>query len=295
MGVYELEIGTLPKRVLTRNKNRVLYGVINNSATNVYLGFDSSVATSGEKKGILIQANGGYYIDSSHKGEVWLIAEAATTVTVFEVTPEEKIEKPIYGPPVYGLPPTAVARIQGYDGTDWQNLRVDSSDYPNLLVRVAAGSSKASCFAGLTDARDSALVGLCTQSYLYGFNGSTWDRLRSDVDMHLYVAPGNGSGSVTGTTTDSYTDALIWGGVRKYLHKTILIKNTGSSNSMDYRVLVEAHSGGLQYEETSGTLGPGDIVKIVLNNHYSRIIVQVKSSTAGAPTEYQIDYCGFKG
>ncbi len=293
MGVYELEIGTLPKRVLTRNKNRVLYGVINNSEKNVYLGFDSSVATSGEKKGILISPNGGYYIDSSHKGEVWLIAESDTVVTVFEVTPEEPLERPIYGPPIYGVPPTALARIQGYDGTDWQNLLVQSADYPNLRVSVYSSGARANVFSGAYDSRASANNGLVTQSFLYGFNGSTWDRLRVDSDMHLIVAHGAVWNTKTGTTTDDWTTAVNWAAT-KYLHKTILIKNTGTDNSMDYRVLVYIYDNTLTYEETSGTLNPGDVVKIVLNNWYRGVMIQVKSTTAGAATDYRIDYGGFK-
>jgi len=197
--------------------------------------------------------------------------------------------------PYWAKPPTAFAKVQAYDGTNWQNLQVQSADYKNLRVTIFDETMKAGTGTPSSDSKAETTQSLNTLAFLYGYNGSTWDRLRCDADMHISVAPGNGSGSTTGTTEDSYTDALIWGGVRKYLHKTIIIKNTGDTNSLDYKVLVEAHTGGLQYEETSGSLAAGDIVKIVLNNHYSRIIVQVKSSTAGASTTYQIDYCGFKG
>jgi len=164
MAVYELEIGTLPKRVLTRNKTRILYGVINSSSTNVYLGFDSSVATSGEKKGILISPNGGYYIDSSHKGEVWLIAEASTTVTVFEVTPEEPLERPIYGPPIYGIPPSAVARIQAYDGTNWVNVASTSDGELKIYLPKFEHDFGSFTAAGTSDSVDTVI----------GFEKWTW-------------------------------------------------------------------------------------------------------------------------
>ena len=142
--------------------------------------------------------------------------------------------------PYWAKPPTATAKMQGYDGTNWQNILVDG-------------------------------------------------------DQHLYTAPGYWSGSYGGTTTDSYTNALDWSDADKFLHKTILIKNTGDTNNMDYKVLVYVVDGGIAYEETSGTLAPGDVAKIVLNNWYSRVVVQVKSSTAGASTSYQVDAGGLKG
>jgi len=128
-----------------------------------------------------------------------------------------------------------------------------------------------------------------------GYDGTTWKNVRLDTDGFLVVRIGCSSSYKSGTTTDSWLNALDWGDAQKYTLKTILIKNTGDTNAMDYKVIVQAYDGGIEYEETSGTLNPGDIVKITLNNWYSRVIVQVKSSTAGNATTYRIDYGGFKG
>jgi len=197
--------------------------------------------------------------------------------------------------PYWAKPPTAFAKIQAYDGTNWQNLLVQSADYKNLRVGVYSDNTQAFVASGGIDSRSNSTPGLATHCFLYGFNGSTWDRLRCDDDKHLKIAHGFLEGYTTGTTTDSYANALNWTNAEKYLHKTIILKNTGDTNSLDYQVLVYAHNDGNAYTETSGSLAAGDVVKIVLNNHYARVVVQVKSSTAGASTSYRIDYCGFKG
>ena len=197
--------------------------------------------------------------------------------------------------PYWAKPPTAFAKVQAYDGTNWQNLLVQSADYKNLRVSVYGGDIGAVAFAGSSDARAPGNSGLCTQSYLYGFNGSSWDRLQVDPEKALRVACDNAYTVDTGTTTDDWTQAHFGTRWRRFLHKTIFIKNTGTDNSMDYKVIVGGSSDGIEYEETSGTLGPGDVVKIVLNNWYYYIKVMVKSSTAGAPTDYRIEIGGIKG
>ena len=90
MPVWTIEVTTTPKRVLTKNKNRLVYVILNSSSVNVYVGFDSSVSTTGEKKGIPVLANGGIWSDEYHKGEVWIIAESDTEVQVVEVVKEEQ-------------------------------------------------------------------------------------------------------------------------------------------------------------------------------------------------------------
>jgi hypothetical protein len=101
--------------------------------------------------------------------------------------------------------------------------------------------------------------------------------------------------TLTGTTTDSYTNALDWA-CHGFNNKTILLKNTHTSNSLKYKVLVYAYSGGIEYEEVSETtLAAGDIAKIVLNYAYDVVKVQVKSATAGSAATYQLDYIGNRG
>jgi len=76
-------------------------------------------------------------------------------------------------------PAITVAKIQGYDGSDWQNLRVQSSTYPNLRVTLYYDNRAPSIDASSYDSMDPTHYGLHTKSNIYTFNGSTWDRLRT--------------------------------------------------------------------------------------------------------------------
>jgi len=186
-------------------------------------------------------------------------------------------------------------RIYGYYGGSWVPLEVQSDTNPNLRVSIYSGDNASSVRTLSLDGQSAYVYGTTTQACLFGFNGSTWDRLRCDDERNLLIAFKYTAGSFTGTTTDDWTDAHDWTAAHRYIHKTIIIKNTGDTNSMDYRVLVYAVDDGIAYEETSGTLGPGDVAKINLNDWYNRIVIQVKSTTAGASTTYRIDIGGIKG
>ena len=192
-------------------------------------------------------------------------------------------------------PPEAMAKIQAYDGTTWQNLRCANGTIGALKVLLTdINDDKAQVQSPTLDSKTSQ-NSLCTLAHLYGFNGATWDRIRCESGGYLVVRIGCSSYQKTGTTTDDWVNAVDWTDAQKFTLKTILIKNTGDTNSMDYKIIVQAYDGGIEWEETSGSLAAGDVAKIHLNNHYSRVVVQVKSSTAGSPTDYRIDYCGFKG
>jgi len=96
--------------------------------------------------------------------------------------------------------------------------------------------------------------------------------------------------SVTGETTDSYADALDWN-TEPYGNKTLILKNTHDSNSLNYKVLVRGTYDGQDCEEVSETTLPaGDLARIALNNAYARVKLQVKSATPGAASSYQLDY-----
>jgi len=69
--------------------------------------------------------------------------------------------------------------IRAYDGTNWQNLLVQNSTYHNLRVSIYSGNNRSEVFPGSIDGRSSENLGVCTQTFLYGYNGSTWDRLRT--------------------------------------------------------------------------------------------------------------------
>ena len=82
--------------------------------------------------------------------------------------------------PAYGSAPITVAKMQGYDGTNWQNLLVQSSDYPNLKICVASVDKIAAVLPYTSDNIATDNNKLATASALFGFNGSTYDRLRSN-------------------------------------------------------------------------------------------------------------------
>jgi len=94
--------------------------------------------------------------------------------------------------------------------------------------------------------------------------------------------------STKGETQDDYATILDWD-TRVWSSKTLILTNTGTE-SLDYEFYVRSKFDGKDYLETSGSLSAGDIAKIGLNMFYSRVSVRVKSSTAGSPTTYQLDY-----
>ena len=79
---------TLPankaRRVMNVNSNRACFTVKNDSATDVFVGHNMRVATSGYNQGAKIGATGGSVEDAFHRGEVWLITTAAVDVTCIE-------------------------------------------------------------------------------------------------------------------------------------------------------------------------------------------------------------------
>ena len=110
------------------------------------------------------------------------------------------------------------------------------------------------------------------------------------AEVYPAEQPATTEATTSGNTTDSFTTALDWD-TRYRGKKTIIIKNTGTANSLDYEVYTRAYyDGGVDYQETTGTLAPGDVAKVVLDDVYARVFVDVKSTNTGNPTSYRIDY-----
>ena len=94
------------------------------------------------------------------------------------------------------------------------------------------------------------------------------------------------------TTTDTETDVLSID-ADAFERLTIMIKNTGDTNSADVVVYSMALDGGqIRYVEYSGTLAPGDVVKVQLNGAYDKVIVSAKSTNSGAFTTIRIEWIG---
>jgi hypothetical protein len=105
-------------------------------------------------------------------------------------------------------------------------------------------------------------------------------------------AEGGFADFATGTTANAYAAALTWKCVG-YHRKTIILKNTHGANQLKFKVLVFDYPGGNEYELVAETaLDAADLSKLVFNDAYARIVLQVKSSIADTHATYQVDYTG---
>ena len=97
----------------------------------------------------------------------------------------------------------------------------------------------------------------------------------------------------TGTTTNSYANALDWNTIGLG-NKTVVLYNSHASNNLHYKVLVRAeHDNGQDAEEVAETtLVAGGLARIALNNCLARVKVQVKAAVSGSQATYQIDSIG---
>lgn len=92
----------------------------------------------------------------------------------------------------------------------------------------------------------------------------------------------------TATTTDTYTDAVDLD-IRRMGDTIITIANTGSSNQLDYQVLVyNDYASGTAHTTTTNTVATADTDQVILVRH-ARAKVQVKSTVGSSHTNYQID------
>lgn len=100
----------------------------------------------------------------------------------------------------------ATVNVRGWDGSAWQN------------VKVAAPLSD-----GATPDRL-----LHVDSYLHGYNGTTWDCLRTDNNKHLIVNIGGRSYLSHGQVSVSATATLIKAANTN--RKALTIKNIGAND-----------------------------------------------------------------
>ena len=97
-------------------------------------------------------------------------------------------------------------------------------------------------------------------------------------------------GSMTGTTTASYTGVLNWS-VEELKEKTIVLKNTHASFSLKYKLMVYASAEGIAGEEVTETiLAAGEIAKMQLLKQWARLMLQVVDGSGHAT--FQVDYIG---
>jgi len=97
-------------------------------------------------------------------------------------------------------------------------------------------------------------------------------------------------GSVTGTTTASYADALDWQ-TAELNNKTVLLKNAHASCSLKYKLLGYVTENGVVKELVSETtLLAGEIAEFHYDRQWHRLVLQVVDGTGHAT--YQLDYEG---
>ena len=92
----------------------------------------------------------------------------------------------------------------------------------------------------------------------------------------------------TGTTTNAYVVAytanLQWAN-----RTTIVITNTGTTNSLTYDVRVYSHdASGKPYTTTTNTVAASDSDQVILAKH-SKVEVRVIDTVSGDHTTFQID------
>jgi len=117
----------------------------------------------------------------------------------------------------------ATAKLQGYDGSSWQNLIVENATNPNLRVVLYDDGNDVTTGINATNDGETPVGVLGVASLLYGYNGSSWDRVR------LYWDSGNISVTATGAT--SAIDTVI--GFEKHTWTQV---NDASSTAPDIRL-----------------------------------------------------------
>ena len=120
----------------------------------------------------------------------------------------------------------ATVNVRAWDGATWRNLQVYSAAHPNLRVTVYKDDAAAQVMSGEYEDRAVTTLGVCTQSFLYGFSGTGWNRLRSDPSRHLLVNIGGLESRAYGQIDMSHTVTTIR--AANSARKAITIKNIGA-------------------------------------------------------------------
>ena len=120
----------------------------------------------------------------------------------------------------------ATVNIRAWDGSAWQNLKVESATNPNLRVAIYDGDTLAKTRNGNVDGVASAVAGLVSIAFTYGFNGTSWDRIRSDPNKHLNINIGGLANLAHGQVTIGSAATEIK--AANTSRKALTIKNVGA-------------------------------------------------------------------
>jgi len=143
--------------------------------------------------------------------------------------------------------------LYGFNGSTWDRLRVQSSAYPNLRISIFDGDAYTTVFTGGSDGRGATNYGVCSQSFLYGFNGTDWDRLRVDANKYLYVNLGADSVGLATESTLSTINGKIIVCDTSNISGTILSQLQGYQSGVASWVNLEADSNKYLYINLGAT------------------------------------------
>ncbi len=98
------------------------------------------------------------------------------------------------------------------------------------------------------------------------------------------------NGSLTGNTVSDYANALDWQ-THELAEKTILLKNTHPSSSLNYKLSGYAAKGGVARELVGETtLFAGEVAEFHYDRQWHQLLLQLKNGSGVAT--YQLDYEG---
>lgn len=174
-------------------------------------------------------------------------------------------------------PAITLAKLQAYDGSDWQNLRVQSAESPNLRVCLASGNLIADVMYLMNDGIDTSFDGLKTVCANLGFNGTSWDRVRTHLD----------SGNITVTSTGATSNVTLLTGFSKH---TWTVVSDASSSAVTVKLQGSLDNNNwFDLDEYSGT---DDTMRHVVNKPVKYIRFNVTSM--GDASSITLRYFGMR-
>jgi len=159
-------------------------------------------------------------------------------------------------------PAEAIAKIQAYDGTNWQNVKLADPDTGALKVCIWNPDwEQGTWVMNETDTIDGNNC-LKVSGFLYGYSGSTWDRLRTHYN--------SGDITVTATGTTSAIDTVT--GFAK--HTWTVVSDASESN---LTVKLEGSIDNSNWFELDSYSGTADTMRHIVNKPVRYIRFNVTS------------------
>lgn len=98
---------------------------------------------------------------------------------------------PVTQPVSEATPAARAVQLYGWDGDSWEKLPIAGATGEPLLVRIGSGAVIAQMGDIAGDGISTSTKVVFVGGFLYGFNGTTWDRLRTVGTGVLSVAAGS--------------------------------------------------------------------------------------------------------